>query len=100
MSERRVVYTERGGTVSGLDEKLIRQNGGAIHYGKAVDERDGIRLAEHAESSVVSGTSLVGLFFAALPRLKGVVRLGIGVDSLDLDTATNLGIVVANIPNF
>jgi D-3-phosphoglycerate dehydrogenase / 2-oxoglutarate reductase len=35
-----------------------------------------------------------------LPSLKGVVRLGIGVDSLDLDAATELGIVVANVPDF
>ena len=32
--------------------------------------------------------------------MKGIVRLGIGVDSIDLDAATELGIVVANIPDF
>ena len=28
------------------------------------------------------------------------MRLGIGVDSVDLDAATELGIVVANVPDF
>ena len=47
MSEHLIVYTEREeGPVSGLDEELIRQNGGTIRYGKAVDGRDRVRLAE------------------------------------------------------
>jgi D-3-phosphoglycerate dehydrogenase len=101
MPERFVVFTEREeGPVPGLEEDLIRQNGGTLRYGKAVDERDRIRLAEAAEVIVAGSTPLTREFFAALPRLKGVVRLGIGVDSVDLDAATELGIVVANVPDF
>jgi D-3-phosphoglycerate dehydrogenase len=101
MSERLVVFTERKeGPVAGLDEELIRQNGGTTRYGRAADERDRVRLAECAEVIVVGATPLTRGFFSALPRLKGVVRLGIGVDSVDLDAATELGIVVANVPDF
>jgi len=101
MSDRVVVFTERDeGPVPGLDEELIRQNGGTVRYGKATDEADRIRLAEQAEIIVVGGTPLTREFFTALPRLKGVIRLGIGVDSVDLDAATDLGIVVANVPDF
>jgi D-3-phosphoglycerate dehydrogenase len=101
MPERLVVFTERNeGPVAGLDEELIRRNGGTIRYGRAVDERDRIRLAEGAEVVVAGSTPLTREFFAGLPRLKGVVRLGIGVDSIDLDAATELGIVVANVPDF
>ena len=101
MSERLVVFTERNeGPVPGLDEELIRQNGGTIRYGRAVDEKDRIRLAERAEVIVAGIAPCTREFLAALPRLKGVVRLGIGVDSVDLDAATDLGIVVANVPDF
>ena len=101
MSERLVVFTEREeGPVPGLNEDLIRQSGGTIRYGKAVDEADRVRLAEGAEVVVAGATPLRREFFAALPCLKAVVRLGIGVDSLDLDAATELGIVVANVPDF
>lgn len=101
MSERLVVFTERNeGPVPGLDEELICQNGGTVRYGKAADEADRIRLAQGAEIVVVGGTPLTREFFTALPRLKGVVRLGIGVDNLDLTAATDLGIVVANVPDF
>lgn len=36
----------------------------------------------------------------ALPRLKLVQRFGIGVNSVDLDAASQLGVVVMNMPNF
>lgn len=101
MSERVVVYTEREeGPVPGLDEELIRRHGGTVRYGKAVDERDRVRLAQRADVIVMGGAPLSRQFFAALPYLQGVVRLGIGVDSLDLDAATEMGIVIANIPDF
>ena len=68
--------------------------------GGPADERDRVRMAEGAEVIVVGGARLTREFFSALPHLKGVVRLGIGVDTVDLDAATDLGIVVANIPDF
>lgn len=101
MSERLVVFTERAeGPVPGLDEELIRQNGGTIRYARAADEHDRVRLAEGAEVLVAGMAPLTRQFFSALPGLNGVIRLGIGVDSVDLDAATDLGIVVANVPDF
>jgi len=101
MSEHLVVFTEREeGPTPGLDEALIRQNGGVIRYGKALNERDRLRLAAGAEVLVVGTLPVTRQFMAALPELKGVIRLGIGVDSVDLEAATDLGIVVANVPDF
>ena len=68
--------------------------------GRPSDEKDRVRLAELADVIVVGMAPMTREFFNALPHLKGVVRLGIGVDSVDLDAATDLGIVVANVPDF
>jgi len=38
--------------------------------------------------------------FANAPRLKVVVRYGIGVDTIDLDAATEFGVIIANFPGF
>jgi D-3-phosphoglycerate dehydrogenase / 2-oxoglutarate reductase len=101
MSERLVVFTEReGGPVCGLDEELIRKNGGNVRYGRAADEKERIEIAAGADVVVVGGARLSREFLAALPDLKGIARLGIGVDNIDLDAATELGIVVGNIPEF
>ena len=36
----------------------------------------------------------------SLPKLKGIVRYGVGVDNIDLDAARELRIGVANVPTY
>jgi len=38
--------------------------------------------------------------FEALPRCKVVCRYGVGVDGIDLAAATELGIIIANVPDY
>jgi len=101
MVERLVVFTEREqGPVCGFDEELIRQNGGNVRFTKARDEKERLRMTAAADVIIVGGAWMTRDFLGALPNLKGIVRLGIGVDTVDLDAATDLGVVVANIPIF
>lgn len=98
---RLVVFTEREeGPVCGLDQKVIREAGGTIKYGRAGSLADRVALAKSAEVLIASTAPMRREFLQQLPQLKGIVRLGIGVDSVDLDAATDLGIVVANVPEF
>lgn len=41
-----------------------------------------------------------GTVFDAAPRLRAVVRYGIGLDTIDIPEATRRGIVVANVPDY
>lgn len=100
-ASRLVVFTEREeGPVCGLDEKMIREAGGAIKYGRAGSLADRVALAQSAEVLIASTAPMPRELLVQLPQLKGIVRLGIGVDSVDLDASTELGIVVANVPEF
>jgi D-3-phosphoglycerate dehydrogenase len=56
----------------------------------AVSDADGL--------IVRSGTAVSEELFAAAPDLQIVGRAGIGVDNIDIDAATNHGVVVANAP--
>ena len=40
-----------------------------------------------------------GEVLEALPRCQAIVRRGVGIDNVDVDTASRLGIVVANVPD-
>jgi D-3-phosphoglycerate dehydrogenase len=57
-------------------------------------------MARFAEVLVVGSATMTREFLSVLPRLKGLVRGGIGVDAVDVAAATDLGIVVANVPDF
>jgi D-3-phosphoglycerate dehydrogenase len=57
-------------------------------------------MAQHAEVIVVNAAPVTRTLLSGLPELIGVVRTGIGVDTVDLRAATELGIVVANVPDF
>ena len=37
---------------------------------------------------------------ALLPELKLIVRYGVGVDNVDLEAATDLGVIVCNVPDY
>lgn len=98
---RQVVFTEREeGPVCGIDEEIINAAGGELRYGKAADQAERLRLAEFAEVLLVGSAPITRDLMAGLPRLKGVVRSGIGVDTVDVDAATELGVIVANVRDF
>jgi D-3-phosphoglycerate dehydrogenase len=83
---------------SGL--RLLREDGAELHQLTA-EER--LRLPEVLagfDALVVrSSTQATGdLLRAAGPSLKVVGRAGIGVDNVDVETATELGILVVNAP--
>ena len=45
-----------------------------------------------------SGTQLTAEILEGQPRLKAIVRAGVGVDNIDVAAATRRGIVVMNTP--
>lgn len=98
---RWVVFTERDeGPVCGLDAGAILAAGGTLRCGAASGQAERLHMSELAEVIIVSAAPMTREFLGALPRLKGIVRTGIGVDTVDLQAATDLGIVVANVPDF
>ena len=59
-------------------------------------------VARAAEADVVllNKTQLSGALLAQLPKLRGISVLATGVNSVDLARATELGIVVCNVPSY
>jgi D-3-phosphoglycerate dehydrogenase / 2-oxoglutarate reductase len=101
MGEHLVIFTENAaGPGCGLDKEIIEGAGGTLVCAYAHDEAERVRMAQTAEVLVASTAPLGNSFLSALPELVGLVRAGIGVDTVDLKAATELGIVVANVPDF
>ena len=67
------------------------------HYGLSPEELPA--AVENADVIVVrSATKVTADVIAAAKRLKVIGRAGIGVDNIDLEAATERGIVVMNTP--
>ena len=67
---------------------------------KCVTEDDVIARCGDADALLVQWAPITHRVMKALPKLKGVVRYGVGVDNIDLDAARELRIGVANVPTY
>ena len=71
-----------------------------IDFSPGLSADEAIAHARDADAIIVrSGTKIRGELLAAATKLKVVGRAGIGVDNIDLDAATERGIVVLNTPD-
>ncbi len=53
-----------------------------------------------ADVLVVAAEQIDRATLEALPRLRLIIRLGVGVDNVDVAAATERGVIVANMPGF
>src|ERR1700722_17871159 len=68
--------------------------------GSSLARAERAEMARDAEILVVGAAAIPRELLSGLPRLKGLLRSGIGVDAVDMEAATELGIVVGNVPEF
>jgi D-3-phosphoglycerate dehydrogenase len=59
-----------------------------------------IDVAQDADALLVQYAEITREVFEALPDLQAVGRYGIGVDSIDLEAATDHGVQVVNVPDY
>lgn len=64
------------------------------------DEEDLIRVCKEADGLINQYAILNRNVLGHLPRCKVIARYGVGVDSIDLKAATELGIIIANVPDY
>ena len=100
-TERTVLYMEgNNGPSCGLDMEIIRHAGGTLRCMTATNSAERLRMAKDAEVLIINQVSVTREFLTALPQVKGIVRTGIGVDTIDLEAASDFGVIVANVPDF
>ena len=63
-------------------------------------EDDIIRNCGDADVLIVQWAPITRRVLEALPKVKCIVRYGVGVNNFDLEAARDLGVVAANVPDF
>src|SRR4030065_1103874 len=74
--------------------------GAQLIWAQAQEEKDLILSCKEADGLLNQYALLTRRVLENLPKCKVVARYGVGVDSVDLRAATDLGIVFANVPDY
>ena len=72
----------------------------AVTEKKCITEEDVIGTCKDADVLLVQWVPITRKVLEALPRVKCVVRYGVGVDNIDLNSARDLGVTIANVPEY
>jgi len=82
---------------AGLDR--LREAGHEVETAYDVEGDALLNAVSDADAMIVrSGTEVTAEVFEAAPNLQIVGRAGIGVDNIDIEAATDHGVIVANAP--
>ncbi len=99
MAPRKVVITMNNRPPSDITLDVIKEAGIEVEYISCDTEEQVIAAASDADVLLVGTVpDTTRKVLEALPNLKMVGRSGVGVDSVDLEAATELGIAVTNTP--
>ncbi len=83
-----------------LDDALRAAGHDLILLPDGVNEADLCRAMADADLLLMCYTPITAAVIAAAPRLKGIVKYGVGIDAIDIPAAIAHGIPVVNIPEY
>ncbi|GGA70492.1 D-isomer specific 2-hydroxyacid dehydrogenase family protein [Neiella marina] len=82
------------------EQAMCDRNGYELAIHQCLGEQELIDAAADADALFVQYAQITDKVMANLKRCKVIVRYGIGVDSIDLDSAQKHGIAVCNVPDY
>ena len=96
----RIIRTDRELEMQGLDAALRAAGHELVLLPDGVSEDELARTLGDAELLLMCYTPVTARVIGAAPRLKGIVKYGVGIDAIDIETAKARGIAVVNIPEY
>src|SRR5688500_10496223 len=100
MPQRFKIYVTEYLSESGPEKKIL-DDIADLTLLQTIDEADVIRRASDADALLVyHDMKLTERSLSALPKVRGVIRCGVGFDNIDLDAAGKRGILVCNVPDY
>lgn len=82
-------------------DKALRDMGHELHLlPDGISEGDLILALHDADLLLMCYTTVTRRVIEAAPRLRGIVKYGVGIDAIDIPAARDHGITVVNIPEY
>ena len=96
----RVIITDCDHDSIDIEKKVFADAGMSVELRQAVTEEDVIAQCQDAEIFIVQYARISEKVMDNCPKLKYIVRYGVGVDTIDVPAATRHGIQVGNVPDY
>ena len=96
----KIVRTDSELQVPHVDATLRDQGHDLVLLPDGISEADLIDAVRDADLILMCYTPITRAIIAAAPRLKGIVKYGVGIDAIDIPAAIARGIPVVNIPEY
>lgn len=72
----------------------------SVVYAQVRAPEDVVEIAQEADGLLVQWATIDKTVFSALPRLRAIVRFGVGLDNIDCEAAALQKVEVANVPDY
>ncbi len=82
------------------EKEIFGRIGAELVWAEAREEEELIRVCKDADGLLNQYALMTRKVMEGLPRCKVIARYGVGFDPVDLRAATDLGIIVANVPDY
>ena len=83
-----------------IEREILAEAGGKLLVAETGCEDEIVSMAPEADAILTNWKHVPAAALDAAPRCCIVARYGVGVDNIPVDRATELGILVANVPDF
>lgn len=83
-----------------IEQSVLAEVGASPVLAETGDEAELIALAPSADAILTCWKPVTPAVLRAAPRCLTVARYGVGLDNIPVDTATELGMVVSNVPDY
>lgn len=83
-----------------IEKRILNQEDIDFRLEQCVSEEDVIERCRDAEAIINQYAPITRKVMENLPNLKMVIRYGVGVNNVDVNSATDFGIQVCNVPDY
>ena len=96
----KVVITDWGFPTLRIEEEIFARAGVTVKAYQCRTEEEVAGVVVDADLVMTQWAPVRAAAIAAMQRCRGIVRYGIGLDNVDLNSAQARGIVVRNVPDY
>ncbi|ONH28055.1 C-terminal binding protein [Pseudofrankia asymbiotica] len=100
LTRPRVLATDIAWPSADVERAVLAEAGATLVVAPTGDSAELAALAADADAILTCFAKVPAEVLDAAPRCRTVARYGVGVDNIDVEHATRLGMVVSNVPTY